>query len=155
MTDTNNDGAINNKATLRVEKGKYLLSDLDKAIKLSAEMTTKVNLLAAGEEALAGYDTARAAWDAASKTRTCNGLVKADITMFGEKLKKRFRYRMEQDCKDCDLLIVIGSSLQVMPFAGILGAVSPLCPRILINRDQVGLFEQTDPPLFFGNIGFR
>jgi hypothetical protein len=62
---------------------------------------------------------------------------------------------MEQDCAEADLLLVIGSSLQVMPFAGILGAVSPLCPRVLINREQAGMHNQKDPPMFFGNIGFR
>lgn len=81
---------------LNADKGKYLLSDLSKAIKLGAEMNTKTSELEADEALCAGYDGARAAWDAAPKSRTCNGLVKADITMFGEPLKKRFRYRMEQ-----------------------------------------------------------
>jgi len=43
----------------------------------------------------------------------------------------------------------------VMPFAGILGRVGPLCPRVLFNREAVAKFDQEDLPMFFGNIGFR
>lgn len=108
-------------AQLKEEKGKYLLTDMNKCIKLGMEVASKEKELAAGLEAIAEYPSALALWQSMPKTKICNGLVKADITMFGEPLPKRFRYRMEQDCADADLLIVIGSSLQVMPFAGILG----------------------------------
>ena len=43
--------------------------------------------------------------------------------------------------KLCDLLIVIGTSLQVHPFASLVNYVRPDVPRLLINREAVGPFE--------------
>uniref|UniRef100_A0A671V2M2 NAD-dependent protein deacetylase sirtuin-2 n=1 Tax=Sparus aurata TaxID=8175 RepID=A0A671V2M2_SPAAU len=54
-----------------------------------------------------------------------------------------------QDFPRCDLLIVMGTSLQVQPFAGLVGRVSKSCPRLLINMEKAG---QADPLL--GLLGF-
>jgi NAD-dependent SIR2 family protein deacetylase len=40
--------------------------------------------------------------------------------------------------ENCDLLIVMGTSLQVQPFAGLVEYPDIDCPRILINREKVG-----------------
>ena len=48
----------------------------------------------------------------------CGGLVKPDIVFFGENLPHRFFELQEQDTENCDLLICIGTSLEVYPFAG-------------------------------------
>uniref|UniRef100_A0A8D0ABV1 NAD-dependent protein deacetylase n=1 Tax=Sander lucioperca TaxID=283035 RepID=A0A8D0ABV1_SANLU len=48
----------------------------------------------------------------------CNSLVKPDIVFFGENLPVRFFTSMKMDFPCCDLLIVMGTSLQVQPFAG-------------------------------------
>ncbi len=39
---------------------------------------------------------------------------------------------------DADLLIVIGTSLTVQPFASLVNRVRDQCPRVLINLDKVG-----------------
>ena len=39
---------------------------------------------------------------------------------------------------DADLLIVIGTSLTVHPFASLINMVEKQCPRVLINLDKVG-----------------
>ena len=39
---------------------------------------------------------------------------------------------------DADLLIVIGTSLTVHPFAALVNMVRGQCPRVLINLDKVG-----------------
>jgi NAD-dependent histone deacetylase SIR2 len=39
-----------------------------------------------------------------------------------------------------DLLIVMGTSLTVQPFASLAGMVKESCPRVLINLDHVGDF---------------
>jgi NAD-dependent protein deacetylase SIR2 len=39
---------------------------------------------------------------------------------------------------DADLLIVIGTSLTVQPFASLVNMVRDQCPRVLINLDKVG-----------------
>ena len=48
------------------------------------------------------------------------GLVKPDIVFFGESLPKRFFECAERDFKKCDLLIIMGTSLAVYPFAGLI-----------------------------------
>ena len=52
------------------------------------------------------------------------GLVKPDIVFFGEALPPRFSEMLRQDMPKCDLLIVMGTSLAVQPFASLVGAVS-------------------------------
>ncbi|KAF9351266.1 NAD-dependent protein deacetylase sirtuin-2 [Mortierella sp. NVP85] len=72
--------------------------------------------------------------------KRCGGLVKPTITFFGEELPPRFGQLAMQDFKHCDLLIVMGTSLQVEPFNRLITRVSSSCPRILINRDRAGEF---------------
>ena len=48
----------------------------------------------------------------------CGGWVKPDIVFFGEQLPKRFFDEAEIDCLFSDLLICMGTSLEVYPFAG-------------------------------------
>ena len=73
--------------------------------------------------------------------------MKPDIVFFGESLPSEFFENLENDFEKCDLLIVIGTSLKVYPFAALTGFVSKECPRVLINRDLAGrnfLFEEPD-----------
>lgn len=69
----------------------------------------------------------------------CKGIIKPDIVFFGEALPDRF-YSFAQDASEAQLLIVMGTSLEVMPFAGIADEVSQSVPRLLINKDRVGTF---------------
>ncbi|KAJ3040803.1 3-phosphoinositide dependent protein kinase-1 [Rhizophlyctis rosea] len=71
----------------------------------------------------------------------CNGLVKPDIVFFGESLPERFHTLLRNDFRVCDLLIVIGTSLQVMPFAALINHVQEHVPRLLINRELAGVTE--------------
>mmetsp|Transcript_17592 Transcript_17592/g.21088 ORF Transcript_17592/g.21088 Transcript_17592/m.21088 type:complete len:445 (-) Transcript_17592:152-1486(-) len=71
------------------------------------------------------------------------GLVKPDIVFFGEELPSRFSDKVKTDFRapeegGCDLLIVLGTSLAVHPFAGLITKVAPTVPRVLINREAVG-----------------
>ncbi|KAM6931943.1 NAD-dependent protein deacetylase sirtuin-2 [Lycodopsis pacificus] len=79
----------------------------------------------------------------------CSSLVKPDIVFFGESLPVRFFTSMKMDFPRCDLLLIMGTSLQVQPFAGLVGRVSKSCPRLLINMEMAG---QADP--LFGLLGF-
>ena len=49
-----------------------------------------------------------------------------------------------QDLAKADLLIIIGTSLQVAPFCRLPSRAPPNCPRILINREAVGEFTLTE-----------
>jgi len=72
-------------------------------------------------------------------TAKCKSVVKPDIVFFGEDLSSEF-YNFKNDFEECDLLIVMGTSLQVDPFAKIVNAIPSKTPRILVNRDKVGPF---------------
>ncbi|KAH3757212.1 NAD-dependent protein deacetylase sirtuin-2 [Pelomyxa schiedti] len=71
---------------------------------------------------------------------SCSGLVKPDIVFFGEGLPERFWKCMDEDFPSCDLLLVIGTSLVVYPFAGLVSQPGDKVPRVLINREKVGRF---------------
>lgn len=72
------------------------------------------------------------------KCDKCSSLVKPDIVFFGENLPARFFTSMKMDFPRCDLLIVMGTSLQVQPFASLVSRVSKNCPRLLINMEKSG-----------------
>jgi len=74
-----------------------------------------------------------------AKCELCGGYVKPDIVFFGEDLPPNF-LRAVPNLRRADLLIVMGTSLTVHPFASLAGMVDDSCPRVLINLDQVGDF---------------
>ncbi|KAK2584401.1 hypothetical protein KPH14_006783 [Odynerus spinipes] len=65
------------------------------------------------------------------------GIMKPDIVFFGEGLPDAFHDAMAKDKDDCDLLIVIGSSLKVRPVALIPSSIPSHVPQILINRESL------------------
>ncbi|XP_053722018.1 NAD-dependent protein deacetylase sirtuin-3, mitochondrial isoform X2 [Synchiropus splendidus] len=73
------------------------------------------------------------------KCPTCKGVVKPDIVFFGEELPVHF-FKYLTDFPQADLLIIMGTSLEVEPFASLAWAVRSSVPRLLINRDLVGPF---------------
>lgn len=73
-----------------------------------------------------------------TKTKDCKGLIKPDVKFFGERLDGRFFRLVKEDFPKCELLIIIGSSLTVMPFAQLVQKVPPKCPRLLINKTKSG-----------------
>ncbi|XP_033961803.1 NAD-dependent protein deacetylase sirtuin-3, mitochondrial isoform X2 [Pseudochaenichthys georgianus] len=79
------------------------------------------------------------------KCPTCKGVVKPDIVFFGEELPFHF-FKYLTDFPLADLLIVMGTSLEVEPFASLAGTVRPSVPRLLINRDRVGPFAGRRSP---------
>lgn len=72
------------------------------------------------------------------KCTECEGVVKPDIVFFGENLPEKFHTLPDQDFRDCDLLLIMGTSLTVQPFAGLVDYAKDDCVRLLINRDKVG-----------------
>ncbi|XP_023580136.1 NAD-dependent protein deacetylase sirtuin-3, mitochondrial [Trichechus manatus latirostris] len=71
--------------------------------------------------------------------RVCTGIVKPDIVFFGEPLPERFLLHVA-DFPMADLLVVLGTSLEVEPFASLSEGVCSSVPRVLINQDVVGTF---------------
>lgn len=63
--------------------------------------------------------------------------MKPDIVFFHESLPDDFHNAMAEDKDECDLLIVIGSSLKVKPVALIPTSIPANVPQILINREHL------------------
>ncbi|XP_007171273.1 NAD-dependent protein deacetylase sirtuin-3, mitochondrial isoform X3 [Balaenoptera acutorostrata] len=75
--------------------------------------------------------------DRVPRCPVCTGVVKPDIVFFGEMLPHRFLLHLA-DFPMADLLLILGTSLEVEPFASLSEAVRSSVPRLLINRDLVG-----------------
>ncbi|PBP24425.1 NAD-dependent deacetylase sirtuin-2 [Diplocarpon rosae] len=69
----------------------------------------------------------------------CNGLVKPDIVFFGEALPESFHSNRNIPVM-ADLVIVMGTSLSVHPFASLPTQARDGVPRVLINKEIVGDF---------------
>jgi NAD-dependent histone deacetylase SIR2 len=81
----------------------------------------------------------------------CNGLIKPDIVFFGEALPSSFFDNRDLPA-EADLCIVMGTSLQVQPFASLPSLCSEGVPRVLINKEQVGgLGSRKDDVLLLGD----
>ena len=65
------------------------------------------------------------------------GVLKPDMTFFGEKLPDRFHDNINEDLLECDLLISIGTSLEVAPVADIIRKIPGHIPQVLINKDPI------------------
>lgn len=76
------------------------------------------------------------------KKDQCDGVVKPDIVFFGENLPPSFRERSREDLPKADLLIIMGTSLKVYPFAGLTSLVQEDVPRVLINKDKVAVYKE-------------
>lgn len=65
------------------------------------------------------------------------GVIKPSITFFGENLPKQYHDSVKADCRDCDLVIVVGTSLKVDPVASLISKIPDDVPKILINKDDI------------------
>jgi NAD+-dependent protein deacetylase SIR2 len=68
---------------------------------------------------------------------SCDGLVKPDIVFFGEGLPERFHIKRNEAAM-ADLVIILGTSLTVHPFAYLPQMCSDDTPRVLFNLERVG-----------------
>ncbi|KAI0731379.1 SIR2-domain-containing protein [Earliella scabrosa] len=65
------------------------------------------------------------------------GVMKPDITFFGEKLDDVFDRSLLEDREKVDLLIIIGTSLKVAPVSDTISHLPHSVPQILINKTPV------------------
>ncbi|ESK87387.1 histone deacetylase [Moniliophthora roreri MCA 2997] len=85
---------------------------------------------------------ARGEWDSAEEDESDApayppGIMKPDITFFGEKLSDEFDRSLEEDRHKADLLLVIGTSLKVAPVADLISHLPHSIPQILINKTPI------------------
>ena len=66
------------------------------------------------------------------------GIMKPDITFFGEQLPKTFFDRFTDiDCKIVDLVLVIGTSLKVAPVSDMPNYLPHKVPHVYVNREAI------------------
>ena len=71
------------------------------------------------------------------KCEKCNSLIIPDVVMNDDDLPEEFFDQLDKDFHECDLLIVMGTSLQVEPFPGMIEDPPLNVPRVLINNEPV------------------
>jgi NAD-dependent deacetylase len=76
---------------------------------------------------------------------SCNGILKPDVILFGEQLPQAAWYEAQRAARQCDLMIVAGSSLEVLPVAGLpMQALDRGAHLIIINNTPTYLNVRAD-----------
>ncbi|MEI7448735.1 MAG: NAD-dependent deacylase [Desulfomonile sp.] len=92
----------------------------------------------------------------APRCRNCGGLLKPDAVFFGEAIPSRALMISQVQSQKCDVLIVVGTSLQVYPAAQIPLSVKlkhPPAVVVEVNREPSSLHEQVTDILMIGSAG--
>ncbi len=77
--------------------------------------------------------------------QACGGIYKPDMVLMGEQLPAKIWLKANQASKSCDLMIVIGSSLEVLPVAGLpMRALENGAHLIMINHTETYLDVRAD-----------
>jgi len=75
----------------------------------------------------------------------CNGTLKPDVILFGEQLPQAAWYEAQKAARQCDLMLVAGSSLEVLPVAGLpVQAVDRGAHLIVINNTPTYINVRAD-----------
>ena len=75
----------------------------------------------------------------------CNGILKPDVILFGEQLPQSAWYEAQRAARQCDLMVVAGSSLEVLPVAGLpMQALDRGAHLIIINNTSTYLNVRAD-----------
>lgn len=75
----------------------------------------------------------------------CNGILKPDVILFGEQLPQAAWQAAQRATRQCDLMLVAGSSLEVLPVAGLpLQALDRGAHLIIINNTQTYVNVRAD-----------
>ncbi len=75
----------------------------------------------------------------------CHSLLKPDVILFGEQLPQKAWYQAQAQARSCDLMMVVGSSLEVLPVAGLpMQAIDNGAHLIIINNTPTYLNVRAD-----------
>jgi len=75
----------------------------------------------------------------------CNGLLKPDVILFGEQLPQKAWYDAQRESRQCDLMLVAGSSLEVLPVAGLpMQAIDRGSHLVILNNATTYLNVRAD-----------
>jgi len=85
--------------------------------------------------------------------RLCGGILKSDTISFGQALRPAVIERAMQAAAECDVLLAIGSTLQVYPVAGMVPVAKEAGARLIIVNDQPTPFDPIADAVLRGLIG--
>ena len=75
----------------------------------------------------------------------CNGILKPDVILFGEQLPQTAWFDAQRAARQCDLMLVAGSSLEVLPVAGLpMQALDRGAHLIIVNNTPTYLNVRAD-----------
>ncbi len=75
----------------------------------------------------------------------CNHILKPDVVLFGEQLPIRTWLSAQKACSHCDLMLVAGSSLEVLPVAGLpMRALENGAHLIIVNNTSTYIDVRAD-----------
>ena len=75
----------------------------------------------------------------------CGSVMKPDVILFGEQLPQQAWFEAQRDSRRCDLMLVAGSSLEVLPVAGLpMQALDRGAHLIIINNTPTYLNVRAD-----------
>jgi NAD-dependent deacetylase len=75
----------------------------------------------------------------------CGNVLKPDVILFGEQLPQTAWLQAQREARQCDLMMVVGSSLEVLPVAGLpMQALDRGAHLIIINHSPTYLNSRAD-----------
>ncbi|HEX2698011.1 MAG TPA: NAD-dependent deacylase [Anaerolineales bacterium] len=78
----------------------------------------------------------------------CGAVLKPDVILFGEQLPQKAWFEAQHDARTCDLMVVAGSSLEVLPVAGLpMQALDRGAHLIIVNNSPTYLDVRADSVL--------
>ncbi len=79
------------------------------------------------------------------KCPNCSGILKPDVILFGEQLPQAAWFDAQRAARQCDLMLVAGSSLEVLPVAGLpMQALDRGAHLIIVNNTPTYLNVRAD-----------
>lgn len=75
----------------------------------------------------------------------CGGIMKPDVILFGEQLPQKAWLEAQREARECDLMLVAGSSLEVLPVAGLpMQALDRGAHLVIVNNSPTYLNVRAD-----------
>ncbi len=78
----------------------------------------------------------------------CSSILKPDVILFGEQLPQAEWFKAQREARQCDLMLIVGSSLEVLPVAGLpMQALDRGAHLIIVNNVPTYLNVRADVAL--------
>jgi NAD-dependent deacetylase len=79
----------------------------------------------------------------------CRNILKPDVILFGEQLPQTAWFKAQREARHCDLMLVVGSSLEVLPVAGLpMQALDRGAHLIIVNNAPTYINVRADAVFF-------